>query len=172
MKILALDPARLCGFAHTSGRSGVWRLDDLGSGIGAEHYRLAQLLEESIAAWGCEMIATENAGFGSHNPNVQASHNERLGIIRFVAQRHGIKFVAFNPGTIKVFATGNGRAKKPQMVSACKTLLKIEVTSDDEADAIWIRELAQRPDCWVPDKLKRSKKFKSTKAARKAGRLF
>lgn len=172
-RILALDPARLCGFAHTNGRSGVWHLDDLGHGLGAEHYRLAQLLEESIAAWGCELIAAENAGFGSVNRNTQSQHDERLGVIRLTAQRHGLKLVLFHPTTIKSFATGYGHAKKPEMVAAARRHFNVRV-SDDEADALFILALAQRPDCWAPEKPKRERRrnFRSVKAARQAGKLF
>lgn len=171
-RILALDPAQRCGFAHSNGKHGVWVLTAKGTTLEEQHVRLATLIDEAIELWGCDMLATENAGFGSHNPNVQAMHNERLGVIRLAAARHGAHIETFQPGTIKAFATGDGRAKKPAMVAACKRMLGIDVDSDDEADAIWILELAKRPDCWA----KPVKKAKASKAKPKGkkprGMLF
>ncbi|WP_425618068.1 crossover junction endodeoxyribonuclease RuvC [Anatilimnocola sp. NA78] len=179
MNILALDPASNCGWAHSNGQFGTWRLRDSGRmAIEKEHVYLERYLERAIESMGVEMIATENAGFGSQNPEVQARHNERLGIIRLVAARHQIEVQAFAPSTIKLFATGEGHAKKPAMVAACKRLLKINVTSDDEADAIWILELAKRRDCWpATNRLGKQRKKKGaskrkSKSAVKEKRLF
>lgn len=158
MNILALDPANKCGFAHSNGEHGVWHL---GKGeLGQQHAELVRLLDDAIERWSCNMIATENAGFGSRNPEVQAMHNERLGIIRMIAHKHGAKLIAFSPMTIKAFATGHGHAKKPQMVAACRRLLDLNVVSEDEADAIWILELAKRPDCWPKPKVKGKRRAK------------
>lgn len=135
--ILALDPAARTGFAHTNGQRGVWIL-------GVE--RTAELHARIIAAadeWGVDLIATEDASFGSHNPNVQALHNELRGIIRFAAAQLGAKVVMYKPNTIKKYATGNGRAKKLQMMRACETILRIKPESDDVADALWILHMAQ-----------------------------
>lgn len=149
MNILALDPAGNTGWAHSNGQFGTWPLSAGKASLEQQHAYLERYLERAIETMGCEMLATENAGFGSHNPEVQARHNERLGVIRLVAARRKIEMHAFNPGTIKLFATGNGKAKKPQMVAAVKRHFGITVTSDDEADAICILELAKRPDCWA-----------------------
>lgn len=175
MNILALDPASNTGWAHSNGQFGVWRLKDLGPDLGHEHVCLERYLERAIKTMGCEMIATENAGFGSQNPEVQARHNERLGAIRLVAARHGIEIQAFAPSTIKLFATGDGHAKKPAMIAACKRLLKVMVTTDDEADAVWILELAKRPDCWPATNRAGGKKCRSkriSKAKVREKRLF
>lgn len=155
-RILALDPAQKCGWAHSNsdGHHGVWFL---AGEIGRQHADLEQRLTNAIAAWGCDLIATENAGFGSRNPNVQAMHNERLGVIRLVAARRGVEVKTFQPNTIKLFATGNGHADKSQMVAALKRLMGVTVASDDEADACWILELAKRPECWPEPKAKVSR---------------
>lgn len=42
------------------------------------------------------------------------------------------------PSSLKKFATGNGRAKKPEMVAAVRDRLGFEVRKHDEADAVWI----------------------------------
>jgi Holliday junction resolvasome RuvABC endonuclease subunit len=159
MNILGLDPAVKCGFAHTNGKRGVW---NLGSGrpIEVQHVELERLLTKAIAEWGCELLAVEYSSFGSMQPGIQAMHNERLGIIRMIAHKHNAGLVTFSPMTIKAFATGNGHAKKPQMIAACRRLLDLNVVSEDEADAIWIRELARRPDCWPEAKPKSKRRAK------------
>ena len=164
-RILALDPASNTGWAHSNGTYGVWRLRDHNvAALDREHVYLERHLENAIASMGCDMIATENAGFGSPNPEVQARHNERLGVIRLVAARHRIELQTFKPNTIKIFATGDGNADKREMIDACHRLLQVQVTTNDEADAVWILHLAMRPDCWKPTnatKKKPSRKFKS-----------
>ncbi len=148
MRILALDPAENTGWAHSNGQFGFWPLRLQGAPLADQHVKLEQYLERAIGQMGCDVIATENAGFGSPNPEVQARHNERLGIIRLVAGRHGLTVHTFHPSNIKSFATGDGRAEKRDMIAALKRHHNITVTSDDEADAIWILELMKRPDCW------------------------
>jgi len=169
IRILALDPASVTGYAWSDGtrrEHGVWIL-------GTETHRLMALesrLEEHLTRLPCDLIAFEDASFGSPNPNVQAMHNELRGVIKLVASRRHIRFVLFHPTTIKAFATGSGRAKKPQMMAACKRLLGITPSDDNEADALWILELAKNPKQWAePSKAK----VKRVKAARKKEpRLF
>jgi Holliday junction resolvasome RuvABC endonuclease subunit len=162
VNILALDPATRTGWAHSNGESGVWNLK---GDLGEQHTELMRLIIQAVDEWGAHLIATENAGFGSRNPSVQAMHNERLGLIRYVANDLGCQLVTFQPTTIKAFATGKGNADKSQMIAAAQRLLGSSVVSDDEADAIWILELAKRPDCWpvAKPKAKRSRKAKESK---------
>ncbi len=98
-----------------------------------------------------KMIACENASFGSPNPNVQAMHNELLGVIGLVAARRGIDVVTFRPNQIKMYATNRGNATKEQMMRACVKHLKINPIDDNHADALWCLELAKRPDCWFEE---------------------
>lgn len=170
MVILALDPAQICGWAHSSGRYGVWSLKGT---IDQQHAALEQFLEQAIREMGCELLASENAGFGSRNPQISAMHNERLGVIRLVAARHGIEVKTFQPAKPKVLATGRGNAKKPAMVAAAKRHLGVNHCTEDEADALWILELAKRPDCWESVKPSPKAKRKSEKRAKaKMGLLF
>jgi Holliday junction resolvasome RuvABC endonuclease subunit len=175
MKILAIDPATSCGFAIGDNKQllahGVWNLG-AGRPIEAQHRELENQLLNAIAAYDCGMIATENAGFGSRNPAVQAMHNERLGVIRLVACRSGCEVRTFQPTTIKAYATGSGRAKKPQMIASLKTHFGIEIDSDDEADAIWIWHLATRPDCWAKKAATAKSKRKSKVPRGKQPKLF
>lgn len=138
-RILALDPAQSCGYAHTNGVRGVWLL-----GTGNERLvRFRRQLLKAHDEWGFDLIACEDASFGSINPVTAAYHNENLGIIKHVCAELHIEHVSYKPATIKKFATGSGKAKKPQMMRACETLLGIKPSGDDEADALWILEMAK-----------------------------
>lgn len=138
-KILALDPANKCGYAHTDGHRGVWQLPD-------NRFRLMDFkgfIERALSQWPTEIIAYEDASFGSPNPSVQASHNELRGIIKLIASEHNIGLLSYVPSTIKKYATGNGAAKKPQMIAALQSVLKIHTDDDNVADACWILDMAQ-----------------------------
>lgn len=159
MKILAIDPASVCGFAHSDGHYGTWQLQS-----GADDHpgrRLERLREHIYAAqrsWGIDAVAFEDASFGSPNPNVQAMHNELRGVIKLVAAELDLKVIGpFHPTTIKSFATGSGRAKKHDMIRAAETQLGIRTTDDNVADALFILELAKHPRQWAqsPKKVKR-----------------
>lgn len=140
-RILALDPASKCGYAHTSGERGCWHLKD-GDARLADLFR--QIMTCAEFNGGIDLIAFEDASFGAVNPNTQAMHNELRGIIKFAAAHLGAKTVVYHPTTIKAFATGSGRADKEQMVKACRSVLGIETRDDNVADACFILEMAKQ----------------------------
>jgi Holliday junction resolvasome RuvABC endonuclease subunit len=148
MNILALDPAPMCGFAHSNGRHGVWQL----SASAQEHrgnrlVRLYEHVEEAFYEWGVDKLVFENASLGAGSyENAKTAHNEIRGVLLFAAARFKIPWAVVNPLTLKKFATGNGHASKSQMVAAARTRLEIKVDSDDEADALWILALAETED--------------------------
>lgn len=148
MKALALDPAARCGWAWGDGKtiqSGVWGLSERSDQHpGQRLFRLRELLRQAHDEVGFDVLAAEDASFGSRNPKTQASHNELRGIISLVAAECQVPLLLFHPTTIKKFATGDGRADKSQMVRACKTHFGIEATDDNEADAIFVLLLAQQ----------------------------
>lgn len=66
------------------------------------------------------------------------------------AEARGLPRFDYAPNTIKHFLTGDGRAKKPQMVQAAR-LRGYNVTNDHEADAVGLHllhdaEMAKRVD--------------------------
>jgi Holliday junction resolvasome RuvABC endonuclease subunit len=147
MKIIGLDPAARCGFAHSDGHRGVWELT-LASGEhpGARLRRLRTWLYKAKREWGIDLIAYEDAQLGSHDFRTQGLHAELRGLIKLVADEMGeVPLVAVNPITLKVFATGHGKAKKPDMIRAAETFLGIITTDDNVADALWVLEFAKNP---------------------------
>jgi Holliday junction resolvasome RuvABC endonuclease subunit len=112
-----------------------------------ERRPLSDLYEHIMAMHrdhGLSKLAYEDASFGSHNPNVQAMHNELAAIIKLVAESLDIPVVSYKPTSIKKFATDNGRAEKWQMVQACKLHFGKVVEFDDEADAFFVLEMAKQ----------------------------
>lgn len=158
MNVLAIDPANRFGFYHTDGYFGSESIDRYGDHPGQRLLRFSKWIRDTLKNHKTDLIAAEDASFGSHNPSVQASHNELLGIIKLVAAESNIEVRLFNPMTIKVFATGSGRADKKQMMRAAKTHYGLEIHDDNVADALFIRELASRPDCWAPENPKKAKR--------------
>jgi Holliday junction resolvasome RuvABC endonuclease subunit len=173
LRILALDPARLCGWAWTDGRVREYDTWDLGSegpdNCGRRLRRLRDLLHETHKRLGFDVIACEEASFGSVNPSTAAGHNEYLGVIKLAAIDLGAgKLILYHPTTIKAFATGSGRAKKPQMVAAARTLLNANPGDDNAADALFILEMARQGYEAKPKSAKR----KRTAIYRNGQKLF
>lgn len=161
--ILALDPATSTGFASSdpSIGYGVWNLGTLiGPGyMGMRTDALRKNILDVHARRCIRVIAVEDAARGSHNFNAQAFQWQLRGVIEQVGYEIGARVVGFNPGTIKAFATGSGRADKARMCRAARDVLGIDVYGqDDVADALWILELAKRPDRWVQPKAKGRKR--------------
>jgi len=83
---------------------------------------------------------------------------ELRGVILHGLHQCGIPVAAVHPGTLKVYATGNGRASKQDMVVAARGRLgaHLFVANDDEADAAWLLALALehygQPLCPLPRK--------------------
>lgn len=165
--ILALDPASVTGFAHSNGQRGIWRLGEMD---GFRQKNLLAFILDSAKAWGCDLIAYEEASFGSHNPNVQAFHNELRGIIKLAAAELQIPTIGYHIGTIKVFATGNGKAPKEQIVRACKTMLGFTPEDDNVADAAFILEMAKQG--YRPKSATRAKPVRSASKRKGQSQLF
>lgn len=86
-----------------------------------------------------DVVAFENYAFSQ----VNAAHKvgEFGGVMRLVCHDVKIPFVLVSAGTIKKFATGNGAAKKPEMVSAMTHKLGRQLKTEDEADALALEAL-------------------------------
>lgn len=166
MKILAIDPAAKCGFAHSDGHYGVW---DLSSSRkehpGARLERIRSKLYRAKRDWGFDAIAYEDAQLGSHNFTTQGLHAEIRGVIKLIAREMGdVPIIEVNPSSLKKFATGNGRADKLQMIRAAKTMLGIETDDDNIADALFVLEYAKQPQKPKAPPKRRSRGKRTTKS--------
>lgn len=174
MVILGLDPADVAGWAIIEDGAlveyGTWRL----AVSSEEHrgHRLTRLIEYLRMIWtkhGFEAIATEEASFGSINPNTAAMHNMKLGMItHFAALKGEMRVLKYVPTSVKKFFTGSGKAEKGHMIAAAMNRYGLPEMTGDEADAIGIATMG-----W--DELvngKRAKPVKRKSAKKKTPKLF
>ena len=85
------------------------------------------------------LVVIEGPAFGMNN---KATH-ELAGlwwalVVRLAEQ--GNQIAVMSPGQLKKFATGNGNAKKPDMRMALYQRAGLDIRSDDEVDALWLRQ--------------------------------
>ena len=85
------------------------------------------------------LVVIEGPAFGMNN---KATH-ELAGlwwalVVRLAEQ--GNQIAVLSPGQLKKFATGNGNAKKPDMRMALYQRAGLDIRSDDEVDALWLRQ--------------------------------
>jgi Holliday junction resolvasome RuvABC endonuclease subunit len=139
MRILALDLATKTGFAHTDGTSGVWVLPAGPNGQRWDDFR--EWLDCMVSEHGTDKIVAEAS---LHQPGLAGRMaNAMHTMIEVVAQKYQLEYKSVAASTIKKHATGNGRAKKPEMYEAAKARgLAFDVASDDHVDALWILDYA------------------------------
>jgi Holliday junction resolvasome RuvABC endonuclease subunit len=94
-----------------------------------------------IAAAGADVAVIEGYSPGGPSPWTQIRLAELGGAIRVLLFEAGTPYVEVAPASLKLFATGHGRAKKPEMVEACKAEGG-EPANDNEADAWHLRQVA------------------------------
>lgn len=144
MKILALDPATKCGWAHSDGPSGVFDLSiRRDESAGMRLLRLKGKLNEIRRDVGIELVAYEAARNAAQKMQgalvVQATMQ---GVIVSWCEEHGIEYRGYSPSEIKKHATGKGNASKCDMVKAAEAKFG-PVEDDNHADALWILHLIQ-----------------------------
>lgn len=88
-----------------------------------------------------DLVVIEGYAFAAH-----ASHAHELGelggVVRVGLADANIAFVDVPPASLKLFATGRGNAKKEEVLAAAIRKLGYDGHSTDEADAMWLREMA------------------------------
>lgn len=89
------------------------------------------------------VIAYENVNF--MHSGVRAAHvyGMFLGVLEVLSAEYGVPLMPLGVSAIKKFATGSGKAKKPEMHDAAKSRWQIETATTDECDALWIAEYAR-----------------------------
>lgn len=140
MNILALDIASKCGWC-TGTASGVWDLrpkrDESG---GMRLIRLKSKVLEIIESEKINLVCFEMAsGFHKNSLIVEA---EMIGVLKSILVERNIDFRSYSTTAIKKFATNRGNAGKDLMVKAAREKLGYTGESDDEADAMWIYQMA------------------------------
>jgi len=144
--ILALDPATLTGYCHGLGKkyfSGTWNIQAPGH-FGNKLRQFYGFLCDFHESRPFARIAIEDAMQGSRARATMAFHSYLRGMVYFFAAEHGNLPVAMvNPMTLKKFACNDGKAKKADVIRACR-MHGFTPEDDNEADAIMICLMAQQ----------------------------
>ena len=142
LRILALDPATHCGYAHTNGNSGTWDMSvkqDESGGMRLIRFQ-AHLLE--MFKQGVDLLvfeASRNLQYG----NAVRVAGQLQGVLELVCTNEGVEYRGYSSKEIKKHATGNGNADKEAMVAAAtKKWPKVKIVDDNHADALWLLDLA------------------------------
>jgi Holliday junction resolvasome RuvABC endonuclease subunit len=143
MNILGLDPATHCGWAYWSGKEykfGVWDLSiKKDESKGMRLLRLKRnLMKFEQEVWKPDLVAYETPkGSGPGRQAAMLVQGAIIGVITLWCEEKGIEYKGFQPTEVKLFATGYGQASKEEMMTFAKSRLGADVSSDDEADALW-----------------------------------
>lgn len=142
LKILALDPATHCGWAISRDVYGVWNLSaKRDESVGMRLIRLRSKLQEVIQSEHINLVVFERPG-GMFKAAIIVQ-SEIQGQIKTVCEDFKVEYRAYSSTEIKKFATGKGNAGKPKMIEAAQKKLGYLGKDDNEADALWILELAK-----------------------------
>lgn len=142
LRILALDPATHCGYAISRALYGVWNLTaKRDESVGMRLIRLRSKLHEVIECERINLVVFERPG-GRFKASIIVQ-SEIQGQIKTVCEDLKVDYRAYSSKEIKKFATGKGNAGKPAMIKAAQDKLSYPGDNDNEADALWILELAK-----------------------------
>lgn len=129
------------GVAHADGTSRLLKPDDL------EGMDRIGWITEQIGV-GIEPVSSGLELVMIEAPVIVAAHISKAletvylnGVVRWHLWDVEVPYLDVPPGTLKVYATGNGKATKTEMVVAARDRLGYEGKSDDESDALWLRAL-------------------------------
>lgn len=148
MKILALDVATKCGWAHSSGIGGTWDLSiRRDESAGMRLIRFAGKLNEIRVNAGVDVVVFEAARNAA--PKMQGALVVQAtiqGVLIHWCEENGIEYRGYSPSEIKKHATGKGNANKDLMLATAREKFG-EVVDDNHADALWILDLFKSSLC-------------------------
>ena len=142
LKIFAIDPASILGWAISNTEYGTWDLRTRkDESMGMKLLRLKAKLNEVYILEKFDVLAYERpAGMHKHSIIHQA---KLIGKIEEWCEEMHVDYRAYSASEIKKFATGKGNAGKPKMIQAAKEKLGYTGNDDNEADALWILNLCK-----------------------------
>lgn len=153
--VYGIDPSLTStGIAHITpdGSTSTWRVKSKGvkgATWQARHARIADLsrrVTERVSDYGAgrPLVVIEAPSYGS----VSTSVHDRAGLWWAVYDRlheQGARIVPVSPAQRMMYATGTGRADKDAVLAAViRRYLHVEVTGNDEADALVFAALGRR----------------------------
>ena len=142
LRFLALDIATHCGWAINRDVYGVWDLSPKrDESAGMRLIRFRSKMAEIIRSEAINCVVYERPG-GRHIGAVIVQ-SELQGQVKVVCEDHRIPYRAYSSQEIKKYATGKGNVGKPAMIAAAKEKLGYTGKNDNEADSLWLLELAK-----------------------------
>ena len=112
-------------------------------GRGTDMARLHGLREETCDFIGPASLVLIEAPAFSRNGKGARSVAEWNGVLKLALYEAGIPVLLVHDGHIKKYATGNGHADKDAMlIAALRRMPEVLVTTNDEADALWLLQMA------------------------------
>lgn len=140
VNLLAIDPATETGWA-TANEVGMWNLKKrVNESDGIKWIRFRAQLKEICDLAEITIIAYERPA-GGHTGAV-IHHAKLVAIIEEHCASIGIDYVGYSASEIKKKATGIGNCSKQAVIEAAQEKLGYEGSNDNEADALWLYELA------------------------------
>lgn len=173
--ILALDLGTKTGFATSRGEVNTIDMTNAKCKLTAlRGFILKVHANEPIT-----LIAVEQASMGAFHGGkkvrfgAMAFFDGMLAIVKQLATEIGAMVLEINPLTLKKFATGSGRAKKPDMIRACALQFGLQNLTGDEADArmalAYAEQWLKRPEEF---RTKKQRNQVARKVAKKQARLW
>lgn len=143
MNILAIDHGESCGWAHSSGVSGVW---DLSPGkdqsVGVKFLKLKRHLIETSARFGVGLVVFESVVSRAQFTGLK-SLSQLDAILKLWCEENEVAFKGYTPGQIKKHCTGAGNAGKNLMgIYAQVKWPSLSFLSSDHCDAVVLCDLA------------------------------
>lgn len=149
MKILAIDPGTITGWADSTGAHGTFDLTPRKAKPATKRRpailpdpqerrpgRLFMFVHERAA--GVDVVVCEGAvGYQRGKAAVRVSHELR-GVVQAACWGSHTRYVEVQPPDLKRFATGSSVADKDQMIAAARARLGYTGDDDNEADALWL----------------------------------
>lgn len=148
MKILALDLATKCGWAHSVGQSGTWKLAaKMDESVGMRLLYLRKNLHDVFDLYGIDLVVFEAVRYaGSDAQRAMIVQSELQGVMKTWCEDKGINYKSYSSNEIKKHATQNGNANKRKMIDAAISKWKRVFSDEDdnEVDALWLLDLATK----------------------------
>lgn len=151
VRALCLDLGHTTGYAHFDGSGERYGEVELrGDCLAAKLDHFARWLTWSLdGPFRASLIATEEPGpLPPTYPAIDRHLLEGLyAFTRVIAHRRDARFIARSPAQIKRHATGNGRAKKREVIRAVNAARSgRHITSDHVADAVALLDMTRETE--------------------------
>ena len=146
-KVIGLDLGTKTGYAVTNGSKPVRALSGVANFAPARHegggmrfLRFRKWLRDLVADSENTVLFYEEV---ARHTGTTAAHvyGGLLGVLTEFCEANGIPYRGLPVGTIKKHATGKGNANKNDMLARANTVFGPGITSEDQADALWVLDL-------------------------------